>query len=165
MIKYYKIAIYVLIGIVALYYLGKWRSNNIVDYNAPTEHSILYDSIIKAQDLVKKEEAAAAEKTILPFKTLNKKKVGLNSQNRATQKIMVKTESLPTQDILKNTGTSIWKNNSNYDEFTVFIYLEGMDTNYNAYCIIEFNSRKMTDFMILESGLKGTKWEDYKKDK
>ena len=107
-----------------------------------------------------KEEAAAAEKTILPFKTLNKKKVGLNSQNRATQKIMVQTESLPTEDVLKNTGISVWKNNSNYDEFTVFIYLEGMDTNYNAYCIIEFNSRKMTDFMILESTLMDTKWEN-----
>ena len=73
---------------------------------------------------------------------------------------MVQTESLPTEDVLKNTGISVWKNNSNYDEFTVFIYLEGMDTNYNAYCIIEFNSRKMTDFMILESTLMDTKWEN-----
>ena len=136
MIKYYKIAIYILIGIVALYYFEEWRSNNIVDYNS-----------IK-------------EKKILPFKTLNKENIGLNSQNRATQKIMVQTESLPTEDVLKNTGISIWKNNSNYDEFTVFIYLEGMDTNYNAYCIIEFNSREMTDFMILESTLMDTKWEN-----
>ena len=34
-----------------------------------------------------------------------------------------------------------------------------MDTTSNAYCIIEFNSTKMTDFMILESTLIDTKWE------
>ena len=100
------------------------------------------------------------EKEILPFKTLKKEKVGLKSQNRATQKIIVQTENLPTEDVLKNTGKSIWKYNSKYDEFTVFIYLEGMDTNYKAYSIIEFNSKKMTDFMILESSLIDTKWEN-----
>ena len=99
------------------------------------------------------------KKEVLPFKVIKKEKVGLKSQNRAIQKIIVQTKSLPNEDTLKNTATSIWKNNSNYDEFTVFIYLDDMDTNYNAYCIIEFSSTKMTDFMILESTLIDTKWE------
>jgi hypothetical protein len=98
-------------------------------------------------------------KEILSFKVVKKEKVGLKSQNRAIQKIIVQTKSLPNEDTLKNTATNIWKNNSNYDEFTVFVYLEDMDTNYNAYCIIEFSSTKMTDFMILESTLIDTKWE------
>ena len=98
-------------------------------------------------------------KEILSFKVIKNEKVGLKSQNRAIQKIVVQTNTLPNEDALKNTAKSIWKNNSNYDEFTVFIYLEDMDTTSNAYCIIEFNSTKMTDFMILESTLIDTKWE------
>jgi len=98
-------------------------------------------------------------KEILSFKVVKNEKVGLKSQNRAIQKIVVQTNSLPNEDALKNTAKSIWKKNSSYDEFTVFIYLEEMDTTSNAYCIIEFNSTKMTDFMILESTLLDTKWE------
>ena len=98
-------------------------------------------------------------KEILSFKVVKNEKVGLKSQNRAIQKIVVQTNSLPNEDALKNTAKSIWEKNSSYDEFTVFIYLEEMDTTLNAYCIIEFNSTKMTDFMILESTLIDTKWE------
>ncbi len=98
-------------------------------------------------------------KEILSFKVVKNEKVGLKSQNRAIQEIVVKTNALPNEDALKNTAKSIWQKNSNYDEFTVFIYLEEMDTTSNAYCIIEFNSTKMTDFMILESTLIDTKWE------
>ena len=98
-------------------------------------------------------------KEILSFKVVKNEKVGLKSQNRAIQKIVVQTNALPNEDALKNTAKSIWQKNSSYDEFTVFIYLEEMDTTSNAYCIIEFNSTKMTDFMILESTLIDTKWE------
>ena len=98
-------------------------------------------------------------KEILSFKVVKNEKVGLKSQNRAIQKIVVQTNALPNEDALKNTAKSIWQKNSSYDEFTVFIYLEEMDTTSNAYCIIEFNSTKMTDFMILESTLLDTKWE------
>lgn len=98
-------------------------------------------------------------KEILSFKVIKNEKVGLKSQNRAIQKIVVQTNSLPNEDALKNTAKSIWEKNSSYDEFTVFIYLEEMNTTLNAYCIIEFNSTKMTDFMILESALIDTKWE------
>ena len=91
------------------------------------------------------------EKEILNFKSLSEKKVGLRSQNRAIQKILVITpEEHPSKDLMKNTAISIWEENLHYNEFTIFIYLEGMDTSASAYCVVEFNKQGITDFIVFD---------------
>lgn len=102
---------------------------------------------------------AVVKKEILPFSNIKFSKVGLKTENRATQKIRVISDTLPSEIQLKDTAFRIWNDNKSYSEFTVFIYLEGMSTDYGAYCIIEFDSKKMTDFIISESSLYDTKWE------
>jgi len=105
----------------------------------------------KAKAIVKKE--------ILKFKTIDFTKVGLKTENRATQKIEVKSISLPSKELLINTAENIWKKNKSYSEFTIFIYLKDMDINSSAYCIVEFDKKRMTDFILSKSSLYDTKWE------
>ena len=105
----------------------------------------------KALKFVEPIKPIKEEKEILNFKSLSEKKVGLRSQNRAIQKILVITpEEHPSKDLMKNTAISIWEENLHYNEFTIFIYLEGMDTSASAYCIVEFNKQGITDFIVFD---------------
>lgn len=95
--------------------------------------------------------------TVLPIK-----RVGLKSQNRAVQKIIVSSDSLPTKESLEQTAIKHWKDNSysKYEELTIFIYLLEMNTNDTAYCVVEFDKKgKINVFSINEYSTLGTKWD------
>ena len=76
--------------------------------------------------------------------------------------MVVSTDSIPSDEILKNTAYKHWEKNSYfiYNELTVFIYLPEMDTGWAAYCIVEFDKNgTINQFRINESSILGTKWE------
>ncbi|MFL2666099.1 MAG: hypothetical protein ACJ0NM_01790 [Flavobacteriaceae bacterium] len=117
-----------------------------------TKKSIIEQSE-KVPDITKKAlkfiEPIKEEIEILNFKSLSEKKVGLRSQNRAIQKILLITlEGNPSKDLMKNTAISIWEQNLHYNEFTILMYLEGMDITASAYCVVEFNKQGITDFIV-----------------
>ena len=88
--------------------------------------------------------------------------IGIDIQKRATQRMVVSTESIPSEEILKNTAYKHWDKSSysRYNELTVFIYLPEMDTGWAAYCIVEFDKNgAINQFRINESSILGTKWE------
>lgn len=96
--------------------------------------------------------------TALPLKN-----VGLPSQNRAIQRLVIETDSIIPKENLQNFSVKYWKDNilNNYNEFTLFIYLNDMDTNQSAYCLAEFNKDGiLNNFSINKSSLIGTKWEN-----
>ncbi len=97
---------------------------------------------------------------ILEYKIINKSKIGLSSDNKAVIRILVSVDELPSENEMKNTATVIWKNgNRSWEEFTVFIYLPGMDLKNSAYGIVEFTPSGLSNFFINKSNLYGTKWE------
>ena len=96
--------------------------------------------------------------TALPLKN-----VGLPSQNRAIQRLVIETDSIIPRENLQNFSVNYWKDNAlnNYNEFTLFIYLNDMNTNQSAYCLAEFNKDGvLNNFSINKSSLIGTKWEN-----
>lgn len=100
--------------------------------------------------------------SILEYSVLPLVKVGLKTQNRATQRIIISSDKLPTQESIKQTTIEHWKDNSfsKYDEFTIFVYLSEMKTNDTAYCVVEFDKKgKINEFTINDHSLLGTKWD------
>jgi len=100
------------------------------------------------------------------YTTLPLKSVGLPSQNRATQKLVIKTDTIISKENLQNLSVNYWKDNTLniYNEFTLFIYLNDMNTNQSAYCLAEFNKDGiLNQFSINKSSLIGTKWENFRK--
>ena len=107
--------------------------------------------------------AKKIDKPTLKYKSLPLKRVGLNTQNRAIQRIVLDTDSIPSNEIIKRTAFKHWKINSlrKFTEFTAFIYLEGMNTNDIAYAVVEFNSEgEVSLFKINDYSLMGTKWDN-----
>ena len=96
------------------------------------------------------------------FKKLPLEKVGLPSQNRAVQRLVIETDSIIPKQNLQDFSVKYWKDNSlnNYSEFTLFIYLSDMNTNQSAYCLAEFNNDGVLNrFSINKTSLLGTKWD------
>ena len=80
-------------------------------------------------------------------------KIGLKTQNRAIQKIIVKSSEKQPEEILKQTALKHWKVNSYkmYDELTIYIFLNNMDTSNRPYSIVELDKTgKITQFVINE---------------
>ena len=96
------------------------------------------------------------------YKTLPLEKVGLPSQNRVTQKLMVETDTIISEENLKKLSVYHWNENTlnDYYEFTLFIYFDDMNTSESAYCVAEFNEEGvLNQFLINKSSLIGTKWD------
>jgi hypothetical protein len=74
------------------------------------------------------------------YKSYPIKNVGLNYQKKATQKIMILTDKTPSDQSLIGTAKNIWNKNKQFEEFTIFIYLEGMDINKTAYSYLEISN-------------------------
>ena len=145
-----------LIGIITAIFSDDSESSEIVS-NEPKKE-------IKTE--TKKQTPKIKKKVItiptLEYSVLPIKRVGLKTQNRAVQRMIVNSDSIPTEESLKQTAIKHWEDNSysRYEELTIFIYLLGMDTNDTAYCIVEFDKKgKINIFSINEYSTIGTKWD------
>lgn len=117
-------------------------------------------------ELAKESKPELAEKPLndpgelLEFDIIKREKVGLRGDNRMVYRILVSVEEIPTDELMKNTATNIWLDgNKNWSEFTVFIYLPGMDLDYSAYGISEFSPNGLNKFFTTKSNFYGTKWK------
>jgi len=74
-------------------------------------------------------------------------------------RVAVDVEELPNEQVLQETATTIWEQSgTSYAEFTVFMYLPGMDTGGVAYAVGSFNQWGLSEFRLQEYGALGTKW-------
>ena len=67
---------------------------------------------------------------------------------------------------MRETAKAIWRDgNKQWSEFTVFMYLPGMDTASAAYAIAKFRLSELVDFEIQDFALHGTKWRSQEEEK
>lgn len=120
-----------------------------------TERDSITQRIIAIQDSITKEITARTD-SIQPtkqidFSVVSESKVGLNSDKRGTLKVRISNSYMPTEDeiksIAKRAFTNALKRKYN-EEFTVFIYAEGMNTNQRAFAWVEFVDGKLSDNFI-----------------
>jgi uncharacterized protein YcfL len=97
---------------------------------------------------------------VLKFEIIQKQDISSLNNPRMINRIILDVDSLPTEQEMKNTATSIWENgNKTWKEFTVFIYLPEMNTELSAYGIAEYGENGLVKFDISKIALYNTKWE------
>lgn len=103
---------------------------------------------------------------ILKFDITEKKDISYLKNPRMVNRIILDVESLPTDQEMRNTAIYLWENgNKKWEEFTVFIYLPEMNTEFSAFGIGEFNKNGLVKFGRNEDALFDTKWEIKKPEK
>ena len=99
-------------------------------------------------------------KEILEYSITEKQDVSYLNTPRMIYRIILDVDKLPSDKEMEKTAIDIWeKGNKNWKEFTVFMYLPGMDTKSLAYGVGEFNQTGLTEFKKNEYALIETKWE------
>ncbi len=138
-----------------------WASEKYLQKNPLTKNQL--EELANKITIQRMEQTVTQSSTddseILEYEIIKKQKVGLPTDNNMVYRIVVSVEEIPTDKQMKKTATEIWKNgNTNWNEFTVFIYLPEMDLNYSAYGIFEFTPSGLNNFFKSTSNLFGTKY-------
>ncbi|MEE8277618.1 MAG: hypothetical protein V3R89_02740 [Thermoanaerobaculia bacterium] len=95
----------------------------------------------------------------LPYSVVKRRDVSYATTKRMVYRVVVRTDVLPDPAHLRATGEAIWeKGNRGWDEFTVFLYLPGMNTDDIAYGVAEFDPGGLRKFRVQELALVGTRW-------
>lgn len=105
---------------------------------------------------------AIAEKTALcqscqplPFSIVSAKHVGDDMVFR----VRLNVNQLPKKSQMERTATKIWGGGSGgMQKSSVFLYLPGMDTDFAAYGVAEYDASGMVNFKVQEFALYDTKW-------
>jgi len=99
-------------------------------------------------------------KEISKYSITEKQDVSYSNTPRMVYRIILDVDKLPSDEEMERTAIDIWgKGNKHWKEFTVFMYLPGMDTESLAYGIGEFNQNGLAEFKKNEYALIETKWE------
>jgi len=98
-------------------------------------------------------------KDILSYVIKEKKDYSYLNNPRMSYRITLDVDKLPTKKQLESTAIKIWKEgNTNWKEFTVFMYLPEMDIESTAYYIAEFGLNGISRSEIQNYSTYGTKW-------
>ena len=91
-----------------------------------------------------------SQSSITDYELLPITRVGLDYQNRATQKLVLKS-FFEDEMILKKLVTDIWtKTGRNFSEYTIFVYEPNMDTSDSAAYLAEFGKNGLKEFLNLK---------------
>ncbi len=94
------------------------------------------------------------------YKIVEKKDISYLNNSRMVYRVVLDVNKLPSKEEVKRISVSIWSNgNKGWDEFTVFTYLPGMNTQSTAYGAAEFSRSGLKEFSIYDYSLYGTKWK------
>ena len=102
---------------------------------------------------------AAAEVPSLPYRIVEEKDYSYATTRRMSYRVVVTTKTLPAEASLRETAEVIWRSgNRGWAEFTVFLYLPGMNTGDLAYGVAEFGRGGLQEFRVQDMALWGTQW-------
>jgi hypothetical protein len=67
-------------------------------------------------------------------------------------RVILNTDIKPSEELIKNTASYIWKNDyySSMGELTIFMYLPGMDTEGGSYSLAVFDDKSCKEFKVLQ---------------
>jgi len=153
------ILLIIIIGIIiiASYKTEKYdvSTKNIAPSYSQSEEPAIKEELKMTEKIVEHKE----EEKTLEYKIVKRKDISYGVTLRMTVKVIVQVNRIPSKDQLIKIAEKIWEDeNEKWEEFTVFIYLPGMDTTFMAYGIGEFRYNGLKEFTIEENALYGTKW-------
>jgi len=98
---------------------------------------------------------------ILSYRIVKKQDISYANTPRMVYRVVLDVTDIPSEIQMKRTASYIWENgNKHWKEFTVFMYLPGMNTSGAALGIGEFRPYGLKEFKVQGFVLAGTKWEE-----
>ena len=100
---------------------------------------------------------------ILNYTIVEKKDISYANTPRMLYRVVLDVTDIPLdlEVQMKRTASYIWENgNKHWKEFTIFMYLPGMNTSGSALVIAEFRPYGLKLFKVQGIVLSGTKWEE-----
>jgi len=105
--------------------------------------------------------STTAAPTVLPFRIVARDDISYPGTQRMTFRVELDVQEIPSEPDMCDTALAIWQNgNTQWDEFTVWLYLPGMDTGGFAYVTAEFRPSGLLEFTVLPEALYFTDWEN-----
>lgn len=114
------------------------RDDSIAKQEAELQLKI--DSIKQAAEINKRRVNSTSTKQIA-FSVISESKVGLKYEKRGTLKVRISNSYMPTKSEIRSIADRAFTEalRRKYDEeFTVFIYVEGMNINQSAFAWVEY---------------------------
>ncbi len=106
-------------------------------------------------------DSTAAAPTLPPFRILERRDVSYPGTRRMTFRVELDVQEVPSERDMCDTARAIWQNgNTRWDEFTVWLYLPGMNTHSLAYVTAEFRPWGLISFIALPGALYLSDWRD-----
>ncbi|MBD3321221.1 MAG: hypothetical protein GF350_09020 [Chitinivibrionales bacterium] len=110
--------------------------------------------------------ASALFADTLSYTIIDQQVLGNFVSSKFIMKALVNVEELPSGSNMKTTAEAIWKDgNTLWNNFTLFLYLPGMNHEGAAYCFCEFSHGGLQKYEVQKFAIKGTRWEKKKPQK
>jgi hypothetical protein len=124
---------------------------------------ILLPIVLFSLILISCQSKSEQKSEILKYQIASKQDKSFMNNTRMVYKIMLDVDSLPKDVEMLNTAGSLWENgNKNWKEFSILVYLPGMNTESIEYGTGNFNKDGLLSFFKNEGALLGTRWETKK---
>ena len=106
---------------------------------------------VKSKPKPKKVKPKALKSPELPYEIVKKEDVSYLNTPRMVYRVVLSVDEAPNEDKMKEVAQYLWENgNTNWKEFTVFLYLPSMNSNSAAYGIGEFRPEGLLEFKVNE---------------
>ena len=125
------------------------KRNDSID-NSKAELQLKIDSIEQSAEINKRRINSTSTKQIA-FSVISESKVGLKYEKRGTLKVRISNSYIPTKSEIRSIADRAFTEalRRKYDEeFTVFIYAEGMNVNQSAFAWVEYVDGKFSNDYI-----------------
>jgi len=117
----------------------------------------------KQLTITQKQVEEERPSNILNYTIVEKKDISYANTPRMLYRVVLDVTDIPLdlEVQMKRTASYIWENgNKHWKEFTIFMYLPGMNTSGSALVIAEFRPYGLKLFKVQGIVLSGTKWEE-----
>lgn len=105
------------------------------------------------------DEPQPVEEPSVGYEIVELRDISHARAHRLTARVVLEVETLPSEAEMSEMAEYIWQDHRDVDEFTVWLYLPGMDPQDLAYVTAEFRRTGLVEFRVVELALWGTRWQ------
>ena len=155
--------IVIICAIILLLNFRKKKANSIVVEQQQTEVGVIEPlqaetNTSQVDQNTSQSESLGGPEAILGYELISSQDISYSNENRMMYWIVLDVKDIPDEINIRATGKSIWKDgNTHWKEFTIYIYLPGMQTDQTAYAVCEFGPDGLLKFQINENTIQEAK--------
>ncbi|MFQ5539602.1 MAG: hypothetical protein ACE5FB_04325 [Candidatus Binatia bacterium] len=96
----------------------------------------------------------------LSYRIFDRKELNYGGSQQMEIWVLLKVRKIPTETAMRQVAETIWRDgNKGWDEFTVWMYLPGMDMKGLTFGLVVFRKTELVHFSINHAARWGTRWQ------